>query len=80
MEKPKYYVGIDISSADFAVSVWCDESKIILPTREFTNEPDSFTKMMSWLQKHHIQELGRQGCFLLAGFEGCLFYANAGLL
>lgn len=57
MEKPRFYVGIDIASASFtsAVGSMSDKWQIVVRPATFDNEYDSFAKYQKWLQDHGIQ-------------------------
>jgi transposase len=54
MNKPQYYVGIDIASATFtsAVGRMGEKWQIVVRPATFANEYDSFAKYLKWLQGH----------------------------
>lgn len=54
MERPLYYIGIDIASATFtsAVGNMKETWQIVVPPTTFANEYDSFPKYLEWLQDH----------------------------
>jgi len=56
MEKPRFFVGIDIASATFtsAVGSMGDKWQIVLRPATFANEFDSFAKYLKWLQEHSV--------------------------
>jgi len=56
MDKPRFYVGIDIASASFTSSVGCmnDLWQIVLGPATFANEYDSFAKFRGWLEEKGI--------------------------
>jgi transposase len=53
MNKPKYYVGIDVSSKTFTSSIGCMGSKwqIQVKPRQFENTIDGFAACLHWLQQ-----------------------------
>jgi transposase len=63
MNKPEYYVGIDIASAQFTAAVGRMEQKwkIVVPPAEFPNEYDSFGQFLHWMQSH---QLGADNCIV----------------
>lgn len=57
MNKPEYYVGIDVASAQFTAAAGRMEHKwkIVLPPVEFANDYDSFGQFLHWMQTHQLQ-------------------------
>ena len=57
MNKPQYYVGIDIASATFtsAVGSMGEKWQIVVKPVQFANEYDSFSKYLKWLQEHNLK-------------------------
>jgi transposase len=57
MDKPRFFVGIDIASATFTSTVgsMSDKWQIIARPATFANEYDSFAKYLKWLQDHGVQ-------------------------
>jgi transposase len=57
MEKPRFFVGIDIASATFtsAVGSIAERWQIVVKPATFANEFDSFGKYLQWLREHGIQ-------------------------
>ena len=57
MDKPRFFVGIDIASATFtsAVGAMNDKWQIVVRPETFDNEFDSFVKYLRWLQEHGVQ-------------------------
>jgi len=57
MDKPRFFVGIDIASATFtsAVGVMGAKWQIVVRPASFANEYDSFGQYLKWLQEHGIQ-------------------------
>jgi transposase len=56
MNKPEYYVGIDVASAQFTAAVGRMEQKwkIVVPPAEFVNEYDSFGQFLHWMETHQL--------------------------
>lgn len=57
MNKPDYFVGIDIASATFtsAIGSMGEKWQILVKPVQFANEYDSFSKYMKWLQDHGVK-------------------------
>jgi transposase len=57
MERPQYYIGIDIASATFtsAVGSFGDQWQIVVRPAQFANVYDSFAQYLHWLQAHEVQ-------------------------
>jgi transposase len=57
MDKPRFFVGIDIASATFtsAVGSMGERWQIVVHPATFANEYDSFSKYLSWLQEHGVK-------------------------
>lgn len=57
MNKPRFFVGIDIASATFTSSVGSmgDKWQIVVRPATFANEYDSFAKYLKWLQEHDVR-------------------------
>ena len=70
MDKPHYFVGIDIASATFtsAVGSMGDKWQIVVRPATFANEYDSFPKYLSWLQEHGVD--AREQCDLHGSHRG----------
>lgn len=56
MDKPGFFVGIDVASATFtsAVGVMGDKWQIVVRPATFSNEYDGFVKYLKWLQEHEV--------------------------
>jgi transposase len=56
MDKPRFFVGIDIASATFtsAVGEMGEKWQIVVRPATFDNEYDSFAKYLKWLQEHGV--------------------------
>jgi len=79
MKKPKYFVGIDISSADFAVSVGTEPWKIVGKTATFDNHPDGYEALLAWLRQQGIQVKETVVCMEATGVygEGLAYHLSA---
>jgi transposase len=57
MNKPRYYVGIDVASATFtsAVGSMGEKWQVVVKPAQFANEYDSFPKYLKWLQEHGVK-------------------------
>ena len=49
MVKPKFYIGLDVSSSDFAASVFSDPKQKPKTKYPFANSPDGFEDFKKWL-------------------------------
>jgi len=56
MNKPEYYVGIDVASVQFTAAAGCMDQKwkIVVPAVEFPNDYDSFGQFLHWMQAHKL--------------------------
>jgi len=57
MDKPRFFVGIDVASATFtsAVGMMGEKWQIVVKPATFANEYDSFAKYLNWLQEHGVR-------------------------
>jgi transposase len=70
MKKPKFFVGIDISSANYAVSVGVEPWKIVGKTAEFDNNPGGYVAMLTWLDKQGVKSDQAVFCMEATGVYG----------
>jgi transposase len=79
MKRPKYYVGIDISSANFAISAGIAPWQVVIKVAEFENNQDGFQLMLAWLEKHGIQPDNAVLCMEATGVygENLAYFVNA---
>jgi len=72
MDKPRYYVGIDIASATFtsAVGSMGDQWQLGVRPATFANDYDSFPKYLSWLKEHGITPENSVICMEATGVYG----------
>jgi transposase len=57
MNKPDFFVGIDIASRTFTAAVGHIQGgswQIVVKPKEFQNNFDSFPQFLHWLQQHHL--------------------------
>lgn len=69
MNKPQYYVGIDIASETFtsAIGSMGERWQIVVKPAQFDNEYDSFAKYLNWLQEHGITQENSVICMEATG-------------
>lgn len=79
MKKVKFFIGIDISSIDFTVSVGTEPWKILLKPADFENNNDGFDKFFDWLRKHEIRPENSVLCMEATGVygEGLAYFARS---
>lgn len=70
MRRPKHFIGIDVSSDTYAVSVGGVPWKIVEKTVEFENNPDGHTAMLAWLNKQGIKATEAVVCMEATGVYG----------
>lgn len=70
MQRPKYYVGIDIASDTFTAAAGVEPWKPMVKAREFDNDLDSFAKFLGWLQEHHLEREQTVLCMEATGVYG----------
>lgn len=52
MQRPKYFIGVDVSSEIFTVSVGTQPWRLSRAPESFENSADGFKNFFEWLQKH----------------------------
>lgn len=70
MKRPKYYLGIDISSASFTAAVGTAPWKVVVKAEEFENNPDGFDAFLDWMEKHNLQANNAVLCMEATGVYG----------
>lgn len=70
MERPKFYVGIDISSDTYAVSVGVEPWKVVGKTAEFANNPNGYSALLAWLEQRGVQASKAIVCMEATGVYG----------
>lgn len=79
MNRPKYYVGIDISSEDFMVAVGEEPWRVIEKGEEFSNKQEGYEKMKAWMERKGIGVENAVLCMEATGVysEGLAYYLHA---
>jgi transposase len=72
MDKPHFYVGIDIASATFTSSVGSlgERWQVVVRPATFANEYDSFPRYLAWLGEHGVQADNAVLCMEATGVYG----------
>ena len=58
MQRPEYYLGIDIASASFFAAIGKAENEqwhLLGKPRDFQNEYDSLSQFLNWMQEHQLK-------------------------
>jgi transposase len=55
MERPKYFVGIDIASETFTAAAGVEPWQLQVKPQQFVNELDSFPKFLGWLRQNSLK-------------------------
>jgi len=79
MTQFKYFVGVDIASSTFTVSVGIMPWKVVLEPQEFENTEDGFQSWLDWLARHQILPHQTVVCMEATGVygEGLAYFAFA---
>lgn len=79
MKRPKYYIGLDISSENFTAAAGIEPWKIVLEAKEFENHLDGFATLLVWMEQHGIQASNVVLCMEATGVygEGLAYFLNA---
>ncbi len=69
MNRPEYYVGIDVASEQFTVSAGRMDKKwaIVVSAMEFANEYDSFGQFLHWMQSQQLRPENTVVCMEATG-------------
>lgn len=70
MEKPEYYVGIDIASTSFCAAMGKaikDDWRLLEKPKKFENEYDSLPQFLAWLQQNQIRPQNAIVCMEATG-------------
>jgi transposase len=75
----KYFVGADMASSTFTVSVGTLPWKVVLKPQEFENTEDGFQMWLAWLTQHQILAEESVVCMEATGVygEGLAYFAHA---
>src|SRR5829696_6867370 len=79
MTQFQYFVGVDIASSSFTVSVGAMPWKVVLKPQEFENTEDGFQAFLAWLGNHQILSQHSIVCMEATGVygEGLAYFAFA---
>ena len=67
MKKNAFYIGLDISKADFAASIYQTPGQAMITKEAIPNDPKGFTLFLSWLKEHHITKSNCRICMEATG-------------
>ena len=70
MTQFKYFVGVDIASSTFTVSIGTVPWKVVLKPQEFENSEDGFHDWHTWLARHQILPPQTVVCMEATGVYG----------
>ena len=56
MKKNLFFIGLDISKADFAASIYKTPGQSIVTKEAIPNDPKGFEMLLLWLYDHHIDK------------------------
>lgn len=79
MERPRYFVGIDIASETFTAAAGREPWQLTVKPVEFVNELDSFPKFLGWLHQHGLEKEQTVLCMESTGVygEALAYFLNA---
>jgi transposase len=66
----KFYLGIDISKADYHVAIQCFETWDFISRSKFANTPEGHAKLLAWLISHIGTDLPIHACMEATGSYG----------
>ena len=70
MNKPKYFVGIDIASETFTAAAGTDPWRLKVKPQQFENTLDGFPQFLSWLQQNGLDREQTVLCMEATGVYG----------
>jgi len=75
MEKPKFFIGIDISAETFDAAVFQENKPVITAKEPFVNNPDGYGLFCSWLASLNINNQNSAMCLEITGaYSECICY------
>lgn len=79
MPKITYFIGVDISAASFAASIFEVPEKAIITEKTIPNSADGFESFVTWLKEHNATSLNSTICMEATGVycEGLAHYLIA---
>ena len=67
MKKISFFIGLDISKADFAASIYQTPRESIVTKEAIPNDPKGFNLFLLWLKDHHIDKTNCHICMEATG-------------
>jgi len=67
MKKNLFFIGLDISKADFAASIYQTPGQSIVTKEAIPNDPKGFEILLLWLKDHHIDKKNCRICMEATG-------------
>jgi len=67
MKKNLFFVGLDISAADFAASIYQTPGQVMKTKAAIPNNPKGFDMLLLWLKDHHIDKTNSRICMEATG-------------
>jgi transposase len=75
MNKPQYFIGLDISSETFDAAVYQEDKPIIVPKESFKNNPEGFADFFRWISSKNINISNSAICLETTGaYSNCICY------
>jgi transposase len=70
MQRPRYFVGIDIASETFTSAAGVEPWRLRVKPQQFANDLDSFPQYLGWLQGHGLERETTVLCMEATGVYG----------
>jgi len=67
MKKNLFFIGLDISKADFAASIYKTPGQSIITKEAIPNDRKGFEMLLLWLKEHHIDKTNSHICMEATG-------------
>jgi transposase len=67
MKKNLFFIGLDISEADFTASIYKTPGQSIITKEAIPNDPKGFEMLLLWLKDHHIDKKNCRICMEATG-------------
>ncbi|GAH39597.1 unnamed protein product [marine sediment metagenome] len=67
MKKNLFFIGLDISKADFAASIYQTPDQPIVTKEAIPNDRKGFEMLLLWLYDHHIDKTNSRICMEATG-------------
>jgi transposase len=81
LQRFKYFIGVDIASDSFTVSIYTTEPKALCAPTSFPNEGEGFAQLLSYLSAQQIDPIAAVVCLEATGVYAeplCYFLASEG--